>query len=73
MIEEFCLVNKQLIEATVERVLLDQCIILAEKISHRALLKPRAVQSPFATGIDQPITNQRLQDRAPTSAFSRVR
>jgi hypothetical protein len=40
MTEQFRLVHEQPIEAAIERILLDQRIILPEKISHRALREP---------------------------------
>ena len=73
MTEQLRLVRQQLVQAAVERILLDQRIILAEKIAHRALLEPQPVQPPLAAGINQPITNQRLQNMAPAGSLSRLR
>ena len=46
--EQRRLVLDELVEATIEGVLLDQSEILAEQIAHRALLEPQPVQAPFA-------------------------
>ena len=64
-------VRQQLVEATVERVLLDQRKILAEQIAHGALLEPLPVQTPFAAGIDQPVADQRLRGCAASAVPSR--
>ena len=40
MAKQLRLVHEQLVEAAIERILLDQCIILPEKVSHGALCEP---------------------------------
>jgi len=72
MIEQRRLVFQQFVEAAIERILLHQRIIGAQKTRHRALLKPVPVQAPLAAGIDQPIAHQRLQDVPPPRPFARV-
>jgi len=61
-----------LIKTTIERILLDQRIVLAKKIRHRALIKPLPMQSPFATGIYQLVAHQCLQNMPPTCAFAGI-
>jgi hypothetical protein len=73
MTEKRLLVHKELIEAAVERIFLNQGIILPEKIPHRALLKPQTMQPPLAARIDEPIADQRLQNMPPTGPFARIR
>jgi hypothetical protein len=65
--------GQKLVQAAVERILLDQRIIFAQKIGHRALLEPLSMQAPFAAGIYQPIAHQRLQDVLPAGPLARVR
>src|SRR5208283_3202665 len=60
------------VEATIERVLLDQRKIFAEQIAHGALLEPQPVQTPFAAWIDEPVADQRLKDVAPAGSFARI-
>ncbi len=72
MIEQRRLVLQKLVEAAVEGVLLHQRIIGAQQIAHRALLEPKPVQAPLAAGIDQPVTDQRLQDVSPLFPLTRV-
>src|SRR6516225_6687935 len=43
MTEERLLVRKEFIQAAVERIFLNQGIVLPEKIPHRALLKPQTM------------------------------
>src|SRR6516162_11032137 len=69
MTEERLLVRKEFIQAAVERIFLNQGIVLAEKIPHRALLKPQTMQPPLAARIDEPIAHQRLQNMPPTGPF----
>ena len=52
---------------------LNQPIIGAKQITHRALLEPLPVQSPFAARINQPITHQCLQDLPPLASLARIR
>jgi hypothetical protein len=73
MREQRLLVWQQLVQAAVERVLLHQPIIRAQKICHGALLEPLPVQAPLAAGIDQPIAHQCLQDVLPARALARIR
>src|SRR5260370_9798249 len=73
MIEQRRLVLQKLVEAAVEAILLHQRIIGPQQIRHRALLEPQPMQAPLATGIDQPITDQRLQDAPPLRPFARIR
>ena len=70
MIEQRRLVLQQLVEATVESILLHQRIIGAQQIRHRALLEPQPVQAPLAAGIYQPVAHQRLQDVPPLRPFT---
>jgi len=65
-------VLEELIEAAVERILLDQRIIRADEIAHRALLEPLTMQPPFTAGIDQPIAHQGLQNVLPARTFARI-
>ncbi len=67
------LVLDELVEAAIERVLLDQRKIPVEQIAHRALFEPQPVQAPLAAGIDKPIADQRLEDVSPASPFARIR
>ncbi len=67
--EQRLLVWQQLVQAAVERILLHQRVIRAQKIPHRALLEPLPVQAPLASGINQSIANQRLQDVLPASSL----
>src|SRR5271166_13651 len=55
MREQRRFVLDKLVEATIERVLLDQRKIFAEQIAHGALLEPQPVQTPFAAWIDEPV------------------
>jgi len=70
MIEQRRLVFQQLVEAAVEGVPLHQRVIGAQQIRHRALFEPQPVQAPLAAGIDQPVTDQRLQDVPPLRPFA---
>ena len=63
---------KQLVEAAIERVLLDQRKISAEQIAHGALLEPQPVQAPLAAWIDEPVADQRLEDVAPAGPLARI-
>jgi hypothetical protein len=67
--EQRLLVWQQLVQAAVERILLHQRVIRAQKIPHGALLEPLPVQAPLASGINQSIANQRLQDVLPASSL----
>jgi hypothetical protein len=73
MMEQRAFVGQQLVEATIQRILLHQRVVCAQQIGHRALLKPQSVQAPFATGIEQAVNHQCLQDVSPTGAFSTIR
>jgi len=73
MAEQRLLVLDQLVEAAIQRILLDQRIVRPEKIAHGALREPLPVQPPFAAGIDQPIAHQRLHDVTPARALARGR
>ena len=55
----------ELVEATIESVLLDQRKIFAEQIAHGALLEPQPVQAPLAARIDEPVADQRLENVPP--------
>src|SRR5271166_3458153 len=72
MREQRRFVLDKLVEATIERVLLDQRKIFAEQIAHGALLEPQPVQTPFAGWIDEPVADQRLKDVAPAGPFARI-
>src|SRR6516164_4379720 len=72
MSEELLLVLEHLIQTTVKRVLFYQRIIFIQKICHRALLKPLPMQPPFTARVDEPITNQGLQDIPPASSLPTV-
>src|SRR5207248_11799289 len=65
MTEKRLLVRKEFIQAAVERVFLNQRIILTEKVPHRALLKPQTMQSPLAARIYEAIAHERLQNMLP--------
>src|SRR5208282_3746860 len=70
--EQRRLVLDELVEATIEGVLLDQREILAEQIAHSALLEPQPVQTPLAARIDEPVTDQRLEDVPPAGSFAGI-
>src|SRR5208337_1516638 len=72
MREQRRFVLDKLVEAPIERVLLDQRKIFAEQIAHSALLEPQPVQTPFAAWIDEPVADQRLKDVAPAGPFARI-
>ena len=64
--------KEQLVQTAVKSVLLYQRIVLAQQITHRALLKPLPVQTPLAPRLNEPITHQGLQDMARTGAFPAI-
>ena len=72
MREQRWFVLDKLVEATIERVLLDQRKIFAEQIAHGALLEPQPVQTPFAAWINEPVADQRLKNVAPADPFARI-
>jgi hypothetical protein len=51
-------------------VLLYQSKILSQQIPHSAPIKPLPMQASFAAGINQPVTDQGLEDIQPTSALT---
>src|SRR5271166_3466390 len=72
MTEQLPLVRQDLVQAPIQRVLLDQPIVTAEKVCHRTLLEPQSVQPPLAARINQPVADQRLKDVAPRGAFTGI-
>ena len=73
MREQRSLVRQQLVQAAIERILLRRRIVCAQQTRHCALLEPQPVQAPLATGIDQAIAHQRLQNVRPPCPFARNR
>ena len=71
--EHRLLVRGELVQTTIQIVRLHERDVLAEQIAHRAMLEPMPVQSPFAAGRNQLITDQRLQDVQPARSFARGR
>src|SRR5271169_3102057 len=72
MREQRRFVLDKLVEATIERVLLDQRKVFAEQIAHGAVFEPQPVQTPFAAWIDETVAHQRLKDVAPAGPFARI-
>ena len=69
--EQVLLVRGQLVQATVERVLLREGEVLAQEVGHCRALEPKPVQAPLAAGIDQAVGHQGFQDIEPRSALAR--
>ena len=63
--EQFRLVRQQLVEASIQIVLLHQVEVLAQQIAHRTVFIPLPMQPPLAAGIDQSVSDQRLQHVQP--------
>jgi hypothetical protein len=69
--EQIGLVHQQLVETSIQIVLLRQVELLAQQVAHRALVKPLPVQPPFAARIDQSISDQGLQHVQPACPLPR--
>jgi len=68
--EQPLLVGQQLVQAAVQLVALHQAEILAQQVRHGTLFIPVAVQPPLAAGVDQPVTDQRLEHIQPARALA---
>ena len=61
---------EQQVVAAVEGVFGGDAEVFIEQISHRAAVKPMAVQPPFAAGFQETIAAEQLQDVLPVGAFT---
>lgn len=59
-----------MIQAAVEGVAVGDGKVLAEQIPHGAVVKPVAVQTPFAAGVDQTVGDQGLEHIQPAGALA---
>ena len=49
----------------VEGVAVGNCQVIPEQVTHGTVVEPMPMQSPFAAGVDQPVADQRLEQRVP--------
>ena len=68
--EQLQLVRQQLVKTAVQIVFVGQGEILAQQVADGALLVPLSMQPPFATGVDQSVGHQGLQDVQPAGPLS---